>query len=93
MHDIGGIRDAAQVGAPQFDFGNQIAQALKWHAQPITVNTAVRSVQCLGMAIHPLKAGHQDDAMVLGVEMFNDYTFFGFEAMQLLATNAAQPLE
>ncbi len=91
--DIGGIRDAAQMGAPQFDFGHQIAQALKWHAQPVTVNTACTSAfNALGMAIHPLKAGHQYDAMVLGVEMFNDYTLFGFEAMQLLATNAAQPL-
>lgn len=91
--DIGGIRVAAHLGAPQFYFGKQLAEAFNWPSQPITVDTACTSAfNAVGMAVNQFKTGHQSEALVLGVEMFNEYTLFGFEAMQLLTSTAAQPL-
>lgn len=91
--DMGGIQQASQLGAPLYEFGNQLAKMLDWSLKPVTVNTACTSAfNALHMAVNQIKSGAHNEAVILGIEAFNPYTLLGFEAMQLLAPQRAEPL-
>ncbi|MDB5813442.1 MAG: Beta-ketoacyl synthase [Rhodocyclales bacterium] len=71
----------------------QIAAWLEWQGPVRWVSTAcTSSINALIAASRMLRAGHCEEALVLGIELFNRYTLSGFAAMQLLSPTAALPL-
>ncbi|QCB45008.1 beta-ketoacyl synthase [Hydrogenophaga sp. PAMC20947] len=88
--------DAHQVSGqvvPLSGFALQLALAEGWPETPMIVNTACTSAfNALHQAAIQIAAGHQTEALILGVETFNPYALFGFESMQLLAPERAEPL-
>lgn len=91
--DRGGAPLGPDQATPLLDFAQRLALAAGWQAKPATVNTACTSAfNALHRAAVQIAAGRQSDALIVGVETFNPYAFFGFEAMQLLAPECAEPL-
>ncbi len=91
--DRGGAHQGSTAAVPLCDFAHQLALAEGWSETPVTVNTACTSAfNALQQASVQLAAGRHTEALILGIETFNPYAFFGFESMQLLAPERAEPL-
>jgi 3-oxoacyl-[acyl-carrier-protein] synthase-1 len=91
--DRGGAHLGVSDAVPLRDFAHQLAGAAGWPKRPTTVNTACTSAfNALHLAVNQIAARQHDEALVLGVETYNPYAFFGFESMQLLAPDRAEPL-
>ncbi|MEC5386237.1 beta-ketoacyl synthase N-terminal-like domain-containing protein [Uliginosibacterium sp. H3] len=71
----------------------EIARWLEWQGPVHWISTAcTSSLNALITAGRMMRSGYCDDALVLGVELANNFTLQGFAAMQLLSASAAQPL-
>lgn len=74
-------------------FAEEIAAWLDWRGPVTLVSTAcTSSLQALLAAAAHIRAGASEDAVVLGVELANQFTLAGFAAMQLLSPNVSHPL-
>lgn len=91
--DLGGAPPGSDYATPLCDFAHQLALAENWARSPVVVNTACTSAfTALHMAWSQLASGQEDGALILGIETFNQFALSGFEAMQLLAPERAEPL-
>lgn len=91
--DRGGAHQGSHQEPPLNDFAHRLAAAEGWPEQPVVVNTACTSAfNALQLARCQIAAGQHSEALVLGIETFNPFALFGFESMQLLATDRAEPL-
>lgn len=91
--DIGLHETASDFGPGLHDLGEQIASWLEWKGPVFTVYSGCASA--LGAILSAsalMRAGETQDALILGVELRNQFTVAGFSAMQLLAPTSAQPL-
>ena len=74
------------------EYSERLGDWLDWRGPILTVCTACTSaVNALLSASALVRAGDADDALVVGVELSNQYTVGGFRSMQLLSPTAAQP--
>ena len=91
--DLGGEPPGAKNPAPLCEFAHRMAVAEGWKDAPVVVNTACTSAfNALNMAWGQIALGVEDEALVLGIETFNLFALLGFESMQLLAPERAEPL-
>ena len=91
--DLGGEPPGAKHAAPLSEFARRMAMAEGWAEAPVVVNTACTSAfNALNMAWGQIARGQADEALVLGIETFNLFALLGFESMQLLAPQRAEPL-
>jgi 3-oxoacyl-[acyl-carrier-protein] synthase-1 len=80
-------------GNDYYCFAEEIAAWLDWLGPVTLVSTAcTSSLQALLAAAANIRAGASEEAVVLGVELANQFTLAGFAAMQLLSPNEARPL-
>ncbi|HMS27175.1 MAG TPA: beta-ketoacyl synthase N-terminal-like domain-containing protein [Burkholderiaceae bacterium] len=92
-YDMYEIKTPDQLGSPLYAFGNALTGSSPTINKPFAINTAcTSSFSAISMAMHRLGTQQSHHAIVLGVDLYNDYTFYGFEALQLLAPNQAEPL-
>ena len=74
------------------EYSERLGDWLDWRGPVLTVCTACTSaVNALLSASALLRAGDASDALVLGIELSNQYTVGGFRSMQLLSPTQAQP--
>jgi 3-oxoacyl-[acyl-carrier-protein] synthase I len=91
--DMGAIERGQAYHADVHAGAEEIAAWLDWQGPVYWISTAcTSSINALISASQMMRAGFCDDALVLGIELSNDYTLRGFAAMQLLSPTAAQPL-
>jgi 3-oxoacyl-[acyl-carrier-protein] synthase I len=75
------------------EFSERLGEWLDWQGPILTVCTACTSaINALLSAAALLRHGETSDALVLGLELSNQYTVGGFRSMQLLSPTGAQPL-
>ena len=91
--DIGAIESGQDQLAGCDRFADEIKGWLAWNGPVYLVSSAcVSSLQAI-LAAHKLVCeGHESDAVVLGVELFNRFSISGFAAMQLLTPDLPKPL-
>ncbi len=91
--DIGAI-EAGQGRLRDCDsFAEEVAVWLGWSGPVYLVSSAcVSSLQAVLAAHKLIGAGYANDAVVLGVELFNRFSISGFAAMQLLTPGKPKPL-
>ncbi|HSD36746.1 MAG TPA: beta-ketoacyl synthase N-terminal-like domain-containing protein [Rhodocyclaceae bacterium] len=91
--DMGAIERGLAYRTDAHAGTEEIASWLDWQGPVYWISTAcTSSINALITASQMMRAGLCDDALVLGIELANDYTLRGFAAMQLLSPSAAQPL-
>lgn len=91
--DIGVHEMSDDFGPGLHGLGEQIASWLDWSGPVFTVYSGCASALCAILsATAMMRAGEADGALILGLELRNDFTVAGFSAMQLLASSSAQPL-
>ncbi len=91
--NIGGIERSLPLQQDALSFAEQIGHWLDWQGSVIWLSTACTSaLNALLSAAAMIRQGLCDDALVLGLELDNDFTQRGFMAMQLLSPDAARPL-
>ncbi|HEU0188703.1 MAG TPA: beta-ketoacyl synthase N-terminal-like domain-containing protein [Gallionella sp.] len=74
-------------------FAEEVAVWLGWNGPVYLVSSAcVSSLQAILAAHELIGAGYANDAVVLGVELFNRFSISGFAAMQLLTPGNPKPL-
>lgn len=91
--DIGAI-EAGQGRLRGCDkFAEEVAAWLEWNGPVYLVSSAcVSSLQAILAAHKLIGAGYANDAVVLGIELFNRFSISGFAAMQLLTPEKPKPL-
>jgi 3-oxoacyl-[acyl-carrier-protein] synthase I len=91
--DMGAIERGLAYRVDVHAGAEEIAGWLDWQGPVYWISTAcTSSINALITASQMMRAGLCDDALVLGIELANNYTLRGFAAMQLLSPSAAQPL-
>ncbi|OGS97454.1 MAG: beta-ketoacyl synthase [Gallionellales bacterium RIFCSPLOWO2_02_FULL_57_47] len=91
--DIGAIETGQARLNDSNGFGEEVAALLEWQGPVYLVFSAcVSSLQAILAAYKLVATGAVDDAVVLGVELFNRFSLSGFAAMQLLTPGKPQPL-
>jgi 3-oxoacyl-[acyl-carrier-protein] synthase I len=74
------------------EFSERLGEWLDWQGPILTVCTACTSaVNALLSAAALVRHGDANDALVIGLELSNQYTVGGFRSMQLLSPTAALP--
>jgi 3-oxoacyl-[acyl-carrier-protein] synthase I len=74
------------------EYSERLGGWLDWRGPILTVCTACTSaVNALLSASALIRAGDASDALVVGIELSNQYTVGGFRSMQLLSPSAALP--
>jgi 3-oxoacyl-[acyl-carrier-protein] synthase-1 len=91
--DIGAIESGQGQLTDSGRFTDEMTASLGWNGPVYLFSSAcVSSLQAM-LAAHKLIAeGYADDAVVLGVELFNRFSLSGFAAMQLLTPDKPKPL-
>lgn len=91
--DIGAIEsEQAQLNDSE-RFTNEITTWLGWNGPVYLISSAcISSLQAILAAHRLIGAGYANDAVVLGVELFNRFSISGFAAMQLLTADKPMPL-
>ena len=91
--DIGAIENEEVRLEDCYGFAEDIAGWLNWNGPAYLVSSAcTSSLQALLSASKLISSGSENDAVVLGVELFNRYSVSGFAAMQLLTSDKPKPL-
>jgi len=74
-------------------FAEEVAAWLEWNGPVYLVSSAcVSSLQAILAAHKLIGAGYANNAVVLGIELFNRFSISGFAAMQLLTPEKPKPL-
>lgn len=74
-------------------FAEEVAAWLGWKGEIYLVSSAcVSSLQAMLAAQRLIGGDHADEAVVLGIELFNRFSLSGFAAMQLLTPGTPTPL-
>ena len=74
------------------DYSETLGRWLDWQGPILTVCTACTSaMNALLSASALVRSGDASDALVLGIELSNQFTVGGFRSMQLLSPTAARP--
>lgn len=90
--DIGAIEAGDDFLPDAHAFAEEVASWLGWQGAVFAVSTAcTSSLNAMLCAQAQLRAGEIDSALVLGMELFNRFSIAGFDALQLLAHDAARP--
>jgi 3-oxoacyl-[acyl-carrier-protein] synthase I len=91
--DIGAIENGVVRPGDSYCFAEEIAGWLGWTGPVYLVSSAcTSSLQALLSASKLISLGSVNDAVVLGVELANRFSVFGFAAMQLLTPGKPKPL-
>ena len=91
--DIGAIETELPCREDHFGFAEHIAGWLDWTGPVYLVSSAcTSSLQAILSASKLISSGSVNDAVVLGVELANQYSVSGFAAMQLLTSSKPKPL-
>ena len=76
------------------EMGRRIARRIGVGGPDFTINTAcTASANALAYADALLRTGRADHAIVLGVELFNRVTAFGFKSLELLTPHGMKPFD
>lgn len=91
--DIGALEQAGTARHDCLSFVDTIANWLHWQGPTYWISTACTSSMNALLAAHALmEKGNCSSALVLGLELQNQFTPAGFAGMQLLAQTTAKPL-
>ena len=92
--DVGGLEEGAPYLHDQQAFIEEVATWLDWRGPVFGVSTAcTSSLNALLSARALIESGLFEHALVLGMELRNQFTSAGFSGMQLLASNVPRPLD
>lgn len=76
------------------EMGRRIARRLGVGGPDFTINTAcTASANALSFADALIRTGRADHAIVMGVELFNRVTAFGFRSLELLTPHGMRPFD
>lgn len=90
--DIGAIEAGDDFLSDAHAFAEEVAGWLGWQGPVFAVSTAcTSSLNAVLCAQAQLRIGDIDGALVLGMELFNRFSIAGFDALQLLASDAPRP--
>lgn len=91
--DIGAIETGQSQLINCDRFADEITAWLEWNGPVYLVSSAcTSSLQAIQAAHKLIGDGYVNDAVVLGVELFNRFSISGFAAMQLLTPGKPRPL-
>lgn len=92
--DIGAVETGGfKVHRDSYSFAEEIAAWLNWSGPVYIVSSAcTSSLQALQSASRLISTASVNDAVVLGVELSNQFSVSGFAAMQLLTPTTPKPL-
>lgn len=91
--DIGAIESGQGQLNVCGKFTEDITAWLKWSGPVYLVSSAcISSLQAILAAQKLVGAGYANDAVILGVELFNRFSISGFAAMQLLTPREPKPM-
>lgn len=91
--DIGAIESGAAQLGDSYHFAEQVDAWLGWSGETYILSSAcTSSMQALQAAARLIETGMAEEAVVLGIELFNRFSLSGFAAMQLLTAGIPKPL-
>ena len=91
--DIGAIESGQSQLIDCERFADELKAWLEWNGPVYLVSSAcISSLQAMLAAQQLIGAGYANDAVVLGVELYNRFSISGFAAMQLLTPGKPKPL-
>lgn len=91
--NIGQIEETNTFPESCLSFAEHIKQVLSWQGAVYLIPVAcTASMQAILLAQRLIQSGQSQDVLVLGVELLNRATVFGFAAMGLLSETFARPL-
>lgn len=92
--NVGGLETGAPFPSDQQAFVEEVAAWLDWRGPVFSVASAcTSSLNALLSAQALIESGLYEHALVLGMELRNQYTSAGFSGMQLLASDIPRPLD
>ena len=92
--NVGGLEAGAAFPPDQQTFVEEVAAWLDWRGPVFYVASAcTSSLNAMLSAQALIESGLYEHALVLGIELRNQYTSAGFSGMQLLAPDIPRPLD